>query len=103
MVDSSDDERIKECNDELRALLQEAKLSKVPVLIFANKQDLPTSLSAEEVFLIIIFIKFFIILHILNKLKLKIRLWNAWSYKISLIDYGLFSLVPLLKEKVYFF
>lgn len=36
----------------------------------------------------------------LNQLKFKIRLWNAWSYKISLIDYGLFSLVPLLKEKV---
>lgn len=56
MVDSSDDERIKECNDELSALLQEAKLSKVPVLIFANKQDLPASLTEEEVFLIIIFI-----------------------------------------------
>ena len=48
MVDSSDDKRITECNDELKALLDEAKLSKVPLLVFANKQDL-MGLTAEEV------------------------------------------------------
>ena len=48
MVDSSDDARITECNEELKALLEEAKLAKVPLLVFANKQDL-MGLSAEEV------------------------------------------------------
>ena len=49
MVDSSDDIRITESNSELKELLGEAKLTDVPVLIFANKQDIQMSLSAEEV------------------------------------------------------
>lgn len=49
MVDSSDDIRITESNDELKQLLNEPKLSKVPLLVFANKQDIETSLSADEV------------------------------------------------------
>ena len=52
VVDSSDDIRITESNDELKALLEEQKLSKVPLLVFANKQDIETSLSADEVNLI---------------------------------------------------
>jgi signal recognition particle receptor subunit beta len=36
----------------LKALLEEQKLSKVPLLVFANKQDIETSLSADEVNLI---------------------------------------------------
>lgn len=34
---------------ELGELLQESKLKKVPVLIFANKQDLVTALPGDEV------------------------------------------------------
>ena len=49
MVDSSDEVRITECNDELLTLLGEQKLDKVPLLIFANKQDLELSLSGDEV------------------------------------------------------
>lgn len=40
VVDSSDEERIKECFEELGALLEEEALVKVPLLVYANKQDL---------------------------------------------------------------
>jgi signal recognition particle receptor subunit beta len=30
-------------------LLEEPKLAQVPLLVFANKQDLPTALSGDEV------------------------------------------------------
>ena len=36
---------------ELHALLDEVKLQGVPLLVFANKQDLPTALPGDEVFL----------------------------------------------------
>ena len=49
VVDSSDDIRLEESKEELNALLTEPKLKKVPLMIFANKQDIQTSLSAEEV------------------------------------------------------
>jgi GTPase SAR1 family protein len=37
VVDSSDEVRLKECNDELQNLLSEENLTNVPVLVFANK------------------------------------------------------------------
>jgi len=37
VVDSSDEERIKECVDELKSLLEEEDLMKVPLLVYANK------------------------------------------------------------------
>ena len=40
VVDSSDEERIKECIEELNSLLQEEALMKTPLLVYANKQDL---------------------------------------------------------------
>ncbi len=49
VVDSSDDNRITECNDVLQVLINEPKLEKVPVLVFANKQDILLALSAEEI------------------------------------------------------
>ena len=49
MVDSADEERIKECNDALKELLSEEKLAKLPLLVFANKQDLDLALEAGEV------------------------------------------------------
>ena len=49
VVDSADDMRIKECTDELDQLLLEEDLAKVPLLVFANKQDLEMALDASEV------------------------------------------------------
>jgi ADP-ribosylation factor-like protein 3 len=64
VVDSSDEERLNECIEELNSLLIEEGLVKVPLLVYANKQDLTFALEAEE---------------ILNKLKLteiENRTWN---------------------------
>lgn len=49
VVDSSDEERLKECIDELQALMGEEGLNKVPLLVFANKQDLQFALEPEEI------------------------------------------------------
>ena len=40
VVDSSDEVRLKECSEELQNLIMEETLKNVPVLVFANKQDL---------------------------------------------------------------
>ena len=49
VVDSSDEERLKECTDELKSLMSEDQLAKVPLLVYANKQDLVHALGPEEV------------------------------------------------------
>ncbi len=49
VVDSSDEIRLQECSEELQALLVEENLVKVPMLVFANKQDLQFALDAEKV------------------------------------------------------
>ena len=49
VVDSADDMRLKECADELISLLQEEALKNVPMLVFANKQDLQFALDADQV------------------------------------------------------
>lgn len=49
MVDSADHARLEEVNTELAALLAEEKLAGVPLLVFANKQDLLSALSAEDI------------------------------------------------------
>ena len=49
VVDSSDEVRLKECSEELQNLLGEENLLNVPMLVFANKQDLQFALDAEEV------------------------------------------------------
>ena len=49
VIDSADSIRIKECAEEFRTLLEEEKVSGVPILVYANKQDLVGSLSAEEI------------------------------------------------------
>lgn len=49
VVDSSDKARVEESSKELNLLLAEAKLASVPLLVFANKQDLhPNCLSPKE-------------------------------------------------------
>ncbi len=37
VVDSSDEERLNECVEELNSLLTEENLAKVPLLVYANK------------------------------------------------------------------
>ena len=49
VVDSSDEQRLGECLEELTTLLQEDDLKDVPLLVFANKQDLDLALEAQEV------------------------------------------------------
>ena len=49
VIDSADRKRIQESGEELQSLLAEDSLTGIPVLIFANKQDLVHSLSADEI------------------------------------------------------
>ena len=49
VVDSSDVMRLSDCRDELNSLLVEERLAGATLLVFANKQDLEGSLSAEEI------------------------------------------------------
>ncbi len=50
VVDSADRSRLEEVNTELsRLLLEEDKLAGVPLLVFANKQDLLSALSAADI------------------------------------------------------
>jgi len=48
-VDSNDQERIEEAAEELHRLLADEELKTASVLILANKQDLPSSLSVSQV------------------------------------------------------
>eukprot|EP00993_Chasmostoma_nieuportense_P004530 NODE_5196_length_685_cov_34.620072_g5033_i0.p1 GENE.NODE_5196_length_685_cov_34.620072_g5033_i0~~NODE_5196_length_685_cov_34.620072_g5033_i0.p1 ORF type:complete len:180 (+),score=41.84 NODE_5196_length_685_cov_34.620072_g5033_i0:62-601(+) len=49
VVDAADAKRLEETGVELTSLLEEEKLTNVPVLILANKQDLAGALTAAEI------------------------------------------------------
>mmetsp|Transcript_47650 Transcript_47650/g.55711 ORF Transcript_47650/g.55711 Transcript_47650/m.55711 type:complete len:189 (+) Transcript_47650:59-625(+) len=49
VIDSADSKRMEETGVELDQLLSEEKLENVPLLVFANKQDLISASSAEEI------------------------------------------------------
>ena len=49
VVDSSDEERLNEVVEELQSLLAEEQLAKVPLLVYANKQDMQFALEAESI------------------------------------------------------
>mmetsp|Transcript_20503 Transcript_20503/g.41028 ORF Transcript_20503/g.41028 Transcript_20503/m.41028 type:complete len:190 (-) Transcript_20503:19-588(-) len=49
VIDSADRRRLEETGVELQLLLDEDKLAGVPVLIYANKQDLLSAMSAAEI------------------------------------------------------
>ncbi|XP_044727684.1 ADP-ribosylation factor-like protein 2 [Chrysoperla carnea] len=49
VVDSADKRRLDDCREELHSLLLEERLASATLLVFANKQDLPGALSAEEI------------------------------------------------------
>ncbi|XP_044271960.1 ADP-ribosylation factor-like protein 3 [Tribolium madens] len=48
VVDSSDKKRLEETGIELYELLTDDKLQDVPLLVYANKQDLPEALTAAD-------------------------------------------------------
>jgi ADP-ribosylation factor-like protein 1 len=49
VVDSADTERVSVCKDELLAMLDEEELKGAALCVFANKQDLPGALTAQQV------------------------------------------------------
>lgn len=49
MVDSADRKRVDETGFELNELLNDDKLAGVPVLVYANKQDLALAAKASEI------------------------------------------------------
>lgn len=49
VVDSADEMRVQEVKENLQELLAEELLNLVPLLVFANKQDLETALDAPEI------------------------------------------------------
>ncbi|KAL0477122.1 ADP-ribosylation factor-like protein arf3 [Acrasis kona] len=49
VIDSSDQKRLQETSVELNQLLEEEKLSGVPIMVLANKQDLLNALSAKQI------------------------------------------------------
>ncbi|XP_041476631.1 ADP-ribosylation factor-like protein 3 [Lytechinus variegatus] len=49
VIDSSDTKRLEETGEELAHLLEEEKLNGVPLLVFANKQDLVGAAPAVEI------------------------------------------------------
>eukprot|EP01015_Nassula_variabilis_P011901 TRINITY_DN1962_c0_g1_i4.p1 TRINITY_DN1962_c0_g1~~TRINITY_DN1962_c0_g1_i4.p1 ORF type:complete len:188 (-),score=42.57 TRINITY_DN1962_c0_g1_i4:73-636(-) len=49
VIDSADRKRIQEAGAELQKLLEEDQLAGLPLLIFANKQDLIQALPADEI------------------------------------------------------
>ncbi|KAF9426133.1 Auxin response factor 2A [Podila epigama] len=49
VVDSSDLDRISEARDEFQRLYSEDDLRDAPILVFANKQDIPNCMSVTEV------------------------------------------------------
>ncbi|KAK8694827.1 hypothetical protein V6N13_072371 [Hibiscus sabdariffa] len=49
VVDSNDRERVSEARDELHRMLSEDELRSATLLVFANKQDLPNSMTVSEI------------------------------------------------------
>lgn len=49
VIDSADKERLDVARQELELMLQEEELRGAPVLILANKQDLPNAMNEQEV------------------------------------------------------
>lgn len=49
VIDSSDKEKVARASQVLHEILHQKHLEKCPIVIFANKQDLPTAMKAQEV------------------------------------------------------
>ncbi len=90
VVDSSDEVRLKECTEELQSLLAEENLKNVPVLVFANKQDLQFALDAEE------------IMQTLTLMEIKDRTWTIQACSAVTkegLQEGMEWLVKTISEK----
>lgn len=48
VVDSNDRDRVEDAREQLEQLLAEDELNDVPLLVFANKQDLPSAMTVPE-------------------------------------------------------
>ena len=89
-MDSSDEVRLKECTEELQSLLSEDNLKNVPLLVFANKQDLQFALDAEE------------ILNTLSLMAVKDRTWHVQACSAVTkegLQEGMEWLVKTISEK----
>lgn len=49
VIDSSDKDRIEEAKQELYRIAMDRGMSEVPMLIFANKQDMPNAMKPQEI------------------------------------------------------
>jgi ADP-ribosylation factor-like protein 3 len=49
VIDSSDRRRLVESADQLKELIEDERLTHIPLIVFANKQDLLHALPAEEI------------------------------------------------------
>ena len=49
IIDSTESDKVEETYKGFRMLINDTRVGKCPILIFANKQDLPNALSIEEV------------------------------------------------------
>ena len=49
VVDSNDRDRIGQAKEELHSIMEDQKLKDAMLLVIANKQDLPNSLTVDEV------------------------------------------------------
>ncbi len=88
MIDSADKKRLEETGLELAELLEEEALAGVPLLVFANKQDLQSALSAKE------------IAETLNLHSIRDRQWQIQSCSAKIgkgLKEGLEFLLKLLK------
>jgi ADP-ribosylation factor-like protein 3 len=67
VIDSADKKRMEEAGIEMQQLLEEDKLASVPLLIFANKQDLISAMTEEDVSLV-----FCINLHLVSMTSIRV-------------------------------
>lgn len=49
VIDSSDRERVDEARQELYRIAMDRGMSEIPILIFANKQDMPNAMKPQEI------------------------------------------------------
>lgn len=89
VVDSSDRERISEAREELFGILESDEMRGVPVVVLANKQDLPNALSPSQM------------IDQLNMHKLTGRKWYVQASCASTGDgiyEGMHQLASMVKE-----
>lgn len=87
VVDSSDQERFPEARKELLQILQNDQMKVIPVLVLANKQDIPEAATAEEV---------------AEKLKLIQLKTNPWRVQgtCATTGEGIFEAIQMLSTMV---